>query len=165
MFQLRFLILFSSALLLTSCALFDTVERPSVIEPLEDTYNAPFENVWRATQLALAKYPLRVNNIDIGVIETEFIRGPKAWHDPDLKKGTSGGRSYRLKVRLIRGKNSFGSATKVSIYKEIKYQKNFFSNAKVLPSSGLEELTLLYRIDRELLVEKTIERVQAQKNY
>src|SRR5262245_58225869 len=62
-----------------------------------------FEKVWRAVQLALAEYPIKVNNQDSGLIETELIPGDQGFRIPGQeRKGAPTGRKYRIKVRVLK---------------------------------------------------------------
>ena len=48
--------------------------------------------------------------------------------------------------------------TKVSILKEVRMQRDFFSDPTELVSDGYEEKQLLYRIAREIHIEKILKR-------
>jgi len=127
-------------------------------------YYGSFDQVWRATQLALQNYPMKINNMDLGVIETEQIKGYKVWMPPYKSEQSSGGLAYSLNVRLIKGKTQGRDVVKVSILKETQIQKDFFSEPVRMPSDGLEEKAVLYRIGRELLIEKALEKAQEKAN-
>ena len=40
---------------------------------------APYDQVWRAGQLAIGRYSLSINNVDTGVMETDFVKGLDGW--------------------------------------------------------------------------------------
>jgi hypothetical protein len=64
---------------------------------------------------------------------------------------------------MVRGQTLDGVAsTEVSIEKRISLEKNFFAEGKRLPSDGLEEEGLLYRIDRELTIERALDKAYEQ---
>lgn len=146
---------------LSACALFEERKGPNTfIGPREEVIYAQFEEVWRAANLVLQAYPLRVSNMDEGVLETDDIKGYRAW-GPPFPQRKPAGQVYRISIRVIRGTSEGLSATKVIILKDIKIQRDFFSNMQQIPSDGLEEKGLLYRIKREIQIERAL--TQAQK--
>lgn len=150
--------------LTSGCALFEERSRPVMVYgPREQLYVAGFEEVWRAVNLVLQPYPLRVSNMDQGMIETDLIRGDRIWIPPyssDVKSGAG----YHLVVRVVKGKMSKREATKVVLLKEAHVQTDFFSDPKQIPSDGLEEKTILYRIGREIQIERALAKAQKKKN-
>lgn len=131
--------------------------------PREQVYYSSFEEVWRSVNLVLQSYPIRISNMDQGIIETDQIRGYRVWTPPHRPNDTSGGLSYRLVLHVIRGHYDGRSAIRVTVLKDKSLQKDFFSEAENQPSDGLEEKSLLYRIGREIQIERALEKVQKQK--
>lgn len=73
--------------------------------------------------------------------------------------------TYRLTIRVIKGAPLAGKpATKVTIVKDSQLQQDFFSDPRSQPSDGLEEKSILYRISREIQIERAIARVQKTHN-
>lgn len=126
--------------------------------PLEKTFPASFEEVWSATQKAFSAYPVQTNNIDLGIIESALIRGSQLWSAPHLEKTSFSGVRYRLLGRVIKGMLDKRKATKVIIEKRMEMQKDFFSQSEPLKSDGLEELALMYRIQREIIIQRAIQK-------
>lgn len=161
-FNLTFLTLIAQ---LSACALFE--ERrgpPALVTPKEQVYYATFEEVWRATNLVLQPYPLRISNMDQGLLETDMIRGFKIWTPPYKGAGAKSGESYRLILHVVRGNFEGKPATKVTINKDAQVSVDFFSDPKSVPSTGLEESALLYRIGREILVDRALAKTQKKQN-
>lgn len=127
------------------------------VKTKQKLFAASFDETWRAVQLALVSYPIRTNNMDQGVIETDNIPSYRGWSPPHRKVKKSGGLSYRLIVRIIKGHyDENKKVTKVIIQKKIQLKRSFFSEEQELESDGLEETTLLYRIKRELELTKIL---------
>ena len=125
--------------------------------PRELVFREPFESVWRAVQYALVKYPIKLADMDAGVLETDYVKGDAAWQSPHVRKPPSGGRKYKLNVRVLKGRvGESQAATKVIISKRIEIQRDFFSPIESRPSDGLEEISVLYRVRRELEIEKLV---------
>ncbi len=134
------------------------------VENEERVLNDNFLKVWRAAQLAMAEYPIRVNSQDSGTLETEFIKSDQGFRVPGReKRGGPMGRKYRILVKVFPGDRA--NKTRIVIRKIVELQKDFFSGVEKTPSDGLEELAIMYRVERELLIEQAAEkRVNGGKN-
>jgi len=156
------------ALATSGCALFEQKAGPKPITgPQDRVFVGSFDDIWRATQLALqspTSYPLRVNNMDTGVIETETIKGSLVWVAPHKQEVPGGGLSYRIIVRVIKGNVADKEAFKVTVQKTAQMQRDFFSEAETVPSDGLEEKVILYRIERELKIDRALKRANKRSN-
>lgn len=122
--------------------------------PLKETvFKGSMEKVWMAAEKVLADYPISESNVDSGVLKTDYIRGPNCWHAPTYtEKYTSGVRcSLQLQILKISG-----NAVRIRITKSLQLVKDFVSEPEDLPSDGLEEMNILYRIDRELTIAQEI---------
>lgn len=150
---------------LSACALFEERNGPATYYgPRDQVYYATFEEVWRATNLVLQPYPLHVSNMDQGVLETDMIRGNKVWAPPYKPMAGNSGEAYHLSIHVIKGSLDNRPATRVTIVKDTEVQVDFFSDPKNIASTGLEEKSLLYRIGREILIERALAKIQKQKN-
>jgi hypothetical protein len=151
-------------LLIAGLGCSDTPEKPDVLAAKKEQlkikiYYDTFEETWRAVQIALAKYPIRINDMDAGVIETDSIKGEQSWITPGKPAQPMGGRKYKLKATIVKGRsNSGGPANRVSILKISEVQKDFFSEVENVASDGMEELSIIYRIDRELALSRVLKR-------
>jgi len=135
---------------------------PDAVESEERVLSDTFQNVWRALQLAMAEYPIRTNNQDAGILESEYIKGDQGFRVPGQEQnGPVAGRRYRLKARVFK---IAPNRTKVVIRKIVEKQKDFFSGPEKAPSDGLEELAIMYRIERELLIEQAAQKAQDNPN-
>ena len=149
-------------LLLSLIALFSSScssKKKDSNEPQEFSrvYKANFDTVWRGTQQALLNYPMNINNMDTGYLQTLFITGKhryKAPHNKRVKLPT--GYQYRINIKILPSDND--RKTRVSITKDVRMQRDFFSDPKDLTTDGYEEKSLLYRIGREIKVEKILKK-------
>lgn len=93
--------------------------------------------------------------MDAGFLQTLYITG-KNRYIPPHKEGTTlpSGYQYRLNINIIKGENK----SKISILKEARLQKDFFSDPEDLGSDGFEEKLLIYRISREIKIENLLKR-------
>lgn len=129
----------------------------------ERVYPAEYEKVWRALQLAVQKYPIRINDIDRGILETDLIKGDKLYSPPHLPPQNFAGKQYQLLFRVLKGRIEKRPAIKVVILKKAERKRDFFSENEPLQSDGIEENVLLYRIGREIEIERAISKKQASE--
>lgn len=111
-----------------------------------------YEKVWKAAQISIAQYPLKAYDIDSGTIETEFIGSDNAWLPPHQQSIQNGVR-YKINIRVLKEKKGGLDVINVVILKQVEKKTDFFSNYERLISDGLEEVSILYRIQRELTFE------------
>ncbi len=151
-----------------SCAAFKQRSGPEPVGlPQERVFYGTFDDVWRAMQMALqapTSYPLRINNMDTGMIETEQVKGTMVWSPPHLEQPSGGGYSYRLTLRLIKGSLSGRQAYKVTVQKQAQIQRDFFAEPEPVASDGLEETVILYRVEREMQVDRALRRLNKKQN-
>lgn len=121
-----------------------------------------FESVWRAAQLAL-KYPISVNNMDTGTLETDWIKATDGFTPPFAAKAPSNGVRYKIALTLVKGRAEGRESVRVTMTKNIERQRDFFSEPEPLESDGLEEKVLFYRIEREILIEDGIKKALTEK--
>ena len=138
---------------LTAC-----VTKPQFITdgPVTQIFIGTYDDVWRAAQKALTKYPIRINNSDTGILQTDHVRGAKAYLPPYSNNTHSSGYRHQITLRLARGSVKGQPAVKVSITKSPEMQRDFFSSATPLTSDGVEERVLMYRIQRELDLDRVL---------
>jgi len=117
----------------------------------------PFELVWRAAQLSV-KYPISVNNMDNGLLETEWIKSLDGFSSPLETTRPTAGYRYKLAVNMVKGKVDSRPSVRVTIRKKIERQKDFFSDTENINSDGLEEKVILYRIEREIIIDEAIKK-------
>ncbi|MBX9768755.1 MAG: hypothetical protein K2X47_15890, partial [Bdellovibrionales bacterium] len=109
--------------------------------------------------------PIRVNDADSGTLESDAVKGDTLWTPPNATKRLPGSLKYKILVNLVRGKKreEDAKAVRVTILKRIEHQKDFFAPIERIQSDGYEETAIMYRIERELEVEKLLARAR-QKN-
>jgi hypothetical protein len=129
--------------------------------PVEKVFQENLDTVWKSVQFAMSKYAVKINDIESGIFETQFVRGEKAWISPNQDEKTSGGQRYKISIRALKGKLADGTpSTKVVILKRAEIQRDFFSEFEKLPSDGQEELAIMYRIERELAIAKALAKLK-----
>lgn len=159
------LLIFNILFFLTSCNLFelqaDKNEKLKTIQATpQKVFFANYDLVWKAA-LTTLKYSITDQNQETGHIETDYIKASDGgWNRPDATKPLSGAIKYKILMSFVRIKTESGKfGVKVTIDKRIEKVKDFFSDVEILDSDGLEEKTLFYRMERELLIEEAIKKL------
>ena len=138
--------------------------RLKVGEPVSEVYPAKYEEVEVALKQAMVHYPQRVDNTEAGIFETDFVKGEARFKAPHkLDQEFSSGYRYRIIVRLVRGNNKDGrNLVKVVVLKQTELARDFFATTETMPSDGLEERVILYRIGRELRIARALQKANAK---
>lgn len=123
----------------------------------QKVYMYPYESVWRAAQLSV-KYPIAVNNMDSGQLETDWISATDGFAPPEQNEDPSSGIRYKLVLSMAKGKTKNRDSVRVNLQKKVERKRDFFSEAEPLTSDGLEEKVIFYRIERELVIEDAIKK-------
>lgn len=139
------------------------IDDPVLKEPESRVFYENYDDLWRAIQLAVRKYPVHLNNIESGILETDYIKGDKIFSDPPEKFNKPGLR-YKITIRAVKGKISDKPAVKVVVVKTAEVQPDFFTGYQPFPSDGYEENTLLYRIGRYLDLDKLLNKQPSKNN-
>lgn len=137
-------------LVLVGCSSSSQLDVPRTFER---EYGANFDETWRAVQQSIISYPLKINNMELGQVQTTSIRGNTQFKPPHEARIKSGGHRYNLSINVL--KISQG-VTRVSILKDVNVFRDFVSRPETRGSDGLEENMILYRIGRELEIEKVL---------
>jgi hypothetical protein len=140
--------------LLTGCISF-LPQKPPIKEAV---FRGSMQQIWIAAEKALANHPIAESNIDAGFLKTDDLRGPNCWVGPDTKDKLSSGIRCHLLLQFVKMP---GSGIRVRVTKVMDMIRDFVSEPESFNSDGLEEMTLLYRIDRELTIAKELERQAA----
>ena len=119
----------------------------------EKEYNASYEEVWRACQQAVLSYPLKINNMEQGLIQTTSLRSHVYFKPPHLTKKQANGYRYDLSFSIFK---ISAKKTKMSIQKNLQLYRDFVSSPEARVSDGLEEAHLLYRIQREIDIDRLL---------
>lgn len=155
----RAILLIFSGFFVGGCALWDSPPVKESMGPQYRIFEGSYDEVWRAVQKSLASYPIQINNIDQGIIETDNIKGDQIWRPPFQQDRKPINLRYVIRVNVVKGRpTKKGETVKVTILKSITLEKDFFSGESRQPSDGFEEKALLYRISREVQLERSLRR-------
>ena len=157
----NFLLFFAVSFFISSCGIFDPrSESPDqIIERAshQKIFLAPYDQVWKVAHTSL-KYTIASENQDFGTIETDFVKAVDGWVPPYKKKPDYPGARYKLLFTFAKGESKNRESTRVTIEKKIEIFKNIISDTQSVASDGSEERALFYRMERELIIARAIEK-------
>ena len=70
---------------------------------------------------------------------------------------------FKLIINIVKGFRGKREVSKVTIYKRQMVEQDFLQGSKVVPSDGILEKTLLYRIGRSLSITGKLQKIEDQK--
>jgi hypothetical protein len=148
------------------CETTEPLADPPATGPEVSVFVDDYDQIWRAIQLAVRKYPVRLNNIESGLLETDFVKGDKIFADPSEGGPPKNNVRYKINIRAVKVKSRDDgrSGTKIIISKVMEIQPDFFTGFKEIPSNGLEEQTIMYRIGRYLEMDRRLSQAAKQTN-
>ena len=149
-----------------ACSLMACSSNPSYIASynpkkvpdfLERTIPGDYVQVFKAAQIALNNYPIAISDMESGILKTNYIQNEQIWQPPYHNQLSE--YRYTLSISILRVKNK--KAIQITIVKDMEHKRNFISEYKKIKTDGLEELTILYRINREILFQRRLEQQHA----
>jgi hypothetical protein len=139
----------------SGCSLFDRQPDPenAILKQSvhQKVFFSSYDSVWRAAHTTI-KYTIAVENQDTGYLETEYIKGVDGFLPPEVPKTPSAGIRYKLVFNFAKGRTEGRDSTRVTIEKKMERLRDFFSEPDSIPSDGLEEKVIFYRIEREIVI-------------
>jgi hypothetical protein len=155
------------AILLSSCTLFEpraeTVDQIIEKASHQKIFLAPYDQVWKVAHTSL-KYTIASENQDFGTIETDFVKAVDGWIPPYRTKPDNPGARYKLVFTFAKGETKGRESTRVTIEKRIEAFKNIISETQSIPSDGMEEKAIFYRMERELIIARAIEKANSDSH-
>ncbi|MCB0418501.1 MAG: hypothetical protein KDD39_12690 [Bdellovibrionales bacterium] len=122
-------------------------------------YSGTYDEVWLAALKALADYPLKISNKDVGKVHSEIINGPYndllfTYPDPiELPERFR----YSMKLKFAKYATSDGQPlVRIRLIKELERYQDFYTGWVPFPSDGIEEKVLLYRVEHVLRMEQKL---------
>ncbi len=116
-------------------------------------FDADKDAMWRATLIALSKYPLDATKYDQGLIKTDTLTEGDYWRP--VFRNLNNEHLYTLEVQVFES----STGTRVVVEKNLKRKSGFNRNEKELQTLGIEEDMILYRIQRELNIDRAVKRL------
>lgn len=127
--------------------------------------DADYNQCWQAVIQAMRKYDLEGQNQEGGIIKTRWIDNTNALNFSDSFGSSDAVKSakYKLTINVVKSSRGSQEVSKVSILKRQLVEQDFLQGWKEIPSDGIVEKTLLYRIKRIVDIDKRLRAIEKVK--
>lgn len=155
-----------SLLLLSGCASYEKFKQ--ITEELEipsKMYQADFNQTWQAVIQVMKRYDIATQNQQVGRIKTRWMDNTlqvnfnDAFGNSDAVKAAE----FKLSVNVAEGFSYGRKVTKVTVYKRQRIEQDFLTGWKEQPTDGIQEKTILYRIERLIDIDNKIREIDKAK--
>ena len=154
-------------LLVTACASYEQFQQ--MTEEMEiptKVYKADYNQAWQAVIQFMKKYDLALQNQEAGVIKTRWIDNTLEMNFADSFGGADSVKAakFKLIINVIKGYRGNREVSKISIFKRQMVEQDMLQGWKVLPSDGIMEKTILYRLDRILMIDNQLKEIEEKRS-
>jgi|GEM_PF-2245964 len=123
-------------------------------KPYAKVFPVSYDKVWKSTLIAVTKYPLEKNDKTSGEIATSSIESGEVFKVYQQKPKNN--EFYTLQISLEKRTLKGQNVTLVTVEKKPLVKGDFMRKDRSLESDGLEENVLLYRIKREISIDRLV---------
>jgi hypothetical protein len=162
----KLLVCIFTLILFCGCSSFEQFEYLTrEVEIPNKVFKATYTDTWTAVVATINKFDLELQNQESGSIKTKWIDNTLKLNFSDSFGSSDAVKAakFKLIINVIKGFQNSKEVTKVTIYKRQLVNQDFLQGWKVIPSDQIEELTLLYRIERALLIDFKIKAIEKEK--
>lgn len=152
---------------MSSCSSYDKFKKEAdEFEIPMIVVNSDVNRTWAAVVSIMKRFEIEQQNMDSGVIRTKWIDNTLALNFTDSFGTTDKIKAARIKMLITvaaANTNKNKPQTKVTIYKRQLVENDAFQGWREVDTDLITEKTLLYRIERVVSMDGTIERLQSEK--
>jgi hypothetical protein len=143
------LISITSLFFLISCSSYEKYKQ--ITEELEipaKIYKADFNQTWQAVIQVMKRFDVAFQNQEAGKIKTRWmdntlqVNFTDSFGSNDKIKAAE----FKLLINVAEGFSYGQKVTKVTIFKRQRVENDFLQGWKEVPTDGIQEKTLLYRV-------------------
>jgi hypothetical protein len=124
-----------------------------------------YNQTWLAVLQVMKNYNLELTNQEAGIIKTRWqdntleVNFADSFGSSDAVKAAR----FKLIINVVKGYRGNKEVSKVTVYRRQMIEQDFLQGWKVIPTDGILEETILYRIDRNLKIAAKLKRIEEQK--
>ncbi len=157
---------FSLLLLAFSCASYKKFKYiTEEFEVPSKLFGTNFNQTWQAVLQVMRTFDLETSNQEAGIIKTRWIDNTNELNFSD-SFGTSDAvksAKFKLIVNVVKGYRIDKEVSKVTIYKRQLIEQDFLQGWKEIPSDGIQEKTLIYRINKVIAIDKKLREIEKKR--
>lgn len=131
----------------------------------QKVFKHDYNQTWLATLQVMNKSNLELSNQEAGIIKTKWIDNTLEVNFADSfgSKDAVKAAKFKLILNIVKGFRGRKEVTKVTVYRRQMVEQDFLQGWKVIPSDGILEKTILYRIGRNLSIAAKLRKIEEKK--
>lgn len=154
------------------CMLFSTCSSYDKFRYITEDFQVPskifkfnYDKTWLAVLQTVKRYDLATKNQAAGIIKTKWVDNTLELNFSDSFGSNDSVKAakFKLIINVVKGYRGKKEVSKVTIYKRQMVEQDFLQGSKIVPSDGILEKTILYRIGRSLSITRNLEKIEEQK--
>ena len=124
-----------------------------------------YNQTWLAAIQTLKRYDLELQDQESGMIKTRWIDNTMElnFSDSFSSQDSFKAAKFKLIVNVVKGFHNRQEVAKVTVYRRQMIEKSFLQGWKTIPSDGIMEKTILYRISRELQIHEKMSEIEKRR--
>lgn len=151
---------------LASCASYEQFRHMAEeFEIPSRIYDVEYVRGWQSVLDVMQHYDLEVTNQESGVLRTRWIDNTNETNFTNSFGAEDSVKSARMKivVNAVKGFRGAREVTKVSVFKRQMVEHDFLQGWRIVPSDGILERTILYRVGRVVANQRELERLEERR--
>jgi hypothetical protein len=153
-------------ILMTSCTSYEKYRQ--VTEELEiptQIFKSDFNQTWASVIQVMKRFDISHSNQESGKVRTRWMDNTLQVNFTDSFGGNDAVKAaeFQLLVNVAEGFSYGRKVTKVTIYKRQKIEQDFLQGWKEVPTDGIQEKTLLYRIGVKITNDNKLKEIDKAK--
>jgi hypothetical protein len=128
-------------------------------------FDADYTQTWQAVLQVMRNYNLALQNQEAGVIKTRWEDNTVELNFADSFGTGDAVRAARfmLVVNVVKGFRGNREVCRVTVFKRQMVEQDFLQGFKVIPTDGILEKTILYRIGRNIHIENQLKTIEERR--
>lgn len=124
-------------------------------------FKADFNQTWQAVIQVMRKFDIAQQNQEAGFIKTRWIDNTlevnfaDAFGSSDAVKAAK----FKMVINVVKGYRAGREVSKVTIFRRQLLEQDFLQGWKEVPTDGIQERTLLYRIERLIAIDNKLREI------
>jgi hypothetical protein len=124
-------------------------------------FKADFNQTWQAVIQVMRKFDIAQQNQEAGFIKTRWIDNTlevnfaDAFGSSDAVKAAK----FKMVINVVKGYRAGREVSKVTIFRRQLIEQDFLQGWKEVPTEGIQERTLLYRIERLIAIDNKLREI------
>jgi hypothetical protein len=124
-----------------------------------------YNQTWLAVLQVMKTQDIEIQNQEAGVVKTRWTDNTMELNFADSFGSSDSIKAakYKVIVNVVKGFRGSREVTRVTVYRRQMIEQDFLQGWKIIPSDGIMEKVILYRIERELDIRGKIKAIEDKK--